>query len=120
MVVPFRADQPGGVPLAMDPTLDAMATGTTVLNEYTLGGWLSWRHPQLNRYIDGLADAYPAQHLADDSDLVQLKPGWEQIVADADPDYALLADDDGLAAALEDAGWTREQTDRGWVLLAPP
>ena len=83
-VVPFRADQPGGVPLAMDPTLDAMPAGTTVLNEYTLGGWLSWRHPELNRYIDGLADAYPAQHLADDSDLVQLKPGWEQIVEDAD------------------------------------
>jgi hypothetical protein len=119
-VVPFRADEPGGVPLAMDPTLDAMPAGTTVLDEYTLGGWLSWRHPQLNRYIDGLADAYPAQHLANDSDLVQLKPGWEQILADADADFALLADGTRLADALEDQGWTRERSDRGWVLLERP
>jgi hypothetical protein len=120
VVVPFRADEPGGVPTAMDPALDAMPAGTTVLNEYTLGGWLSWRHPQLNRYIDGLADAYPAQHLADDSDLVQLKPGWERILTDARAAYALLADDSRLAAALEDAGWMRRQTDDGWVLLARP
>jgi len=104
----------------MDPALDAMPAGTTVLNEYTLGGWLSWRHPQLNRYIDGLADAYPAQHLADDSDLVQLRPGWEDILADARAVYALLGDGTRLADALEDAGWTREQTDDGWVLLARP
>jgi hypothetical protein len=67
-----------------------------------------------------MADAYPAQHLADDSDLVQLKPGWEGILADADAQVALLADGSRLAEALRDQGWSRRQADRGWVLLARP
>ncbi len=120
VIVPFRADRPGGVPVAMDPALDALPAGTTVLNDYVLGGWLSWQHPGLNRYIDGMADAYPAQHLADDSDLVQLKPGWEGILADADAQVALLVDGSRLAEALQEQGWTLQQADRGWVLLARP
>jgi hypothetical protein len=67
-----------------------------------------------------MADAYPAQHLADDSDLVQLKPGWEGILADADAQVALLVDGSRLAEALQEQGWTLQQADRGWVLLARP
>ena len=45
VVVPHSADRPGDVPTTLDPQLDRLPAGTAVFNSYTLGGWISWRHP---------------------------------------------------------------------------
>jgi len=120
LVLPFTAKHPGGVPSAMNPSLDGLPAGTRILNEYTLGGWLAWRHPDLERYVDGLADAYPVAHLEDTWDLVSLHDGWQAKVDDAQADLALLARDAPLTEALEDAGWEILLTDGDWVLLSAP
>jgi hypothetical protein len=120
VVVPRTAERPGGVPLQLDPLLDEMPAGSTVFNEYLLGGWLAWRHPELNRYVDGLADAYPASHLREYAEIVGLEPGWQARVARVDPTAAVLLETSDLARALQTEGWTVRAVDEGWVLLVPP
>lgn len=120
LVVPQTADEPGRVPLALDGALDRLPAGTTVLNDFTLGGWLAWRHPQLNRYVDGLADAYPVAHLRDTATVFSVEPGWSGLVARSGASVALLEDGSMLARRLEAQGWAEGGADRGWVLLEQP
>jgi hypothetical protein len=120
LVVPHTAARPGKVPLALDGRLDRLPSGTTVLNDFTLGGWLAWRHPDLNRWVDGLADAYPVHHLSDTATITFVEPGWQRVVARSGASVALLEEGSPLAKALQADGWTPDGTDRGWVLLDKP
>jgi hypothetical protein len=119
-VVPFTADRPDRVPLALDPTLDRLPAGTPVFNAYELGGWISWRHPALEQYIDGLATPYSVQH-AEDFHRAEIQlPGWYQVVTDSGAPVALLASDSALAHGLQGRGWTPHGDDEGYVLLTRP
>ncbi|MBO0845434.1 MAG: hypothetical protein J2P22_08480 [Nocardioides sp.] len=120
LVVPYSAARPGMVPLALDGQLDRLSAGTTVLNDYALGGWLAWRHPDLNRWADGLADAYPVRHLSDTRTVNFVEPGWEGVVRRSGATVALLDERSTLARDLEEDGWRPTGTDRGWVLLDKP
>jgi hypothetical protein len=120
LVVPHTAAAPGKVPLALDGTLDRLPVGTTVLNDYTLGGWLAWRHPDLNRWVDPLADAYPVPHLRDTATITFVEPGWQEVVDRSRATVALLEDGSPLARALQVIGWRPDGTDRGWILLEKP
>jgi hypothetical protein len=117
LVVPHTAADPGRVPLALDGKLDRLPAGTTVFNDFTLGGWLAWRHPDLNRYVDGLADAYPVSHLRDTATLMSLEPGWRGVLDRSGATVALQERGSAVARALEQAGWVGDGADRGWVLL---
>ena len=119
-VVPHTADRPDDVPLALDPALDRLPAGTPVFNAYELGGWLTWRHPGLDQYIDGLATPYSTQHAADYQRAESLAPGWYQVVTDSRAPVALLESDSGLARGLEDKGWRSQGSGTGYVLLARP
>jgi hypothetical protein len=120
MVVPSTADRPGGVPLALDRRLDRLPAGSTVFNDYRLGGWLAWRHPDLNRWVDGLADAYPVTHLRDTVTITFVEPGWREKLSGSGASAALVGQGSRLAHALKTHGWTLHGTDRGWVLLERP
>ncbi len=85
-----------------------------------LGGWLAWAHPDLNRWIDGLADAYPVSQLRDTAKLNEQSPGWYALVRGSRARVAILDADSSLAAALEERGWTSVATDAGFVLLRSP
>jgi hypothetical protein len=117
LVVPHSASRPGGVPLAFDPTLDRLPAGTTVFNDFTLGGWLSWRHPGLNRWVDGLADAYPVSHLQDTVSVTFQEPGWRGLLARSGATVAILEQGSSAEEAFEHDGWQRTAEDNGWVLL---
>lgn len=113
---PRIAAVPGGdVPGGFDRKLDALPSGTTVLNDYALGGWLAWQHPRLNRWVDGLAEAYPVAHLADVTTVQFQEPGWRRVLARSGATIAIVRD--GTARALEGDGWRPIARDRGWVLL---
>ena len=48
VVVPHTADRPGRRADARStPQLDRLPAGTAVFNAYALGGWIAWRHPDL-------------------------------------------------------------------------
>jgi hypothetical protein len=116
-VVPRTAHEPGDVPLAFDSTLDRLPPRTTVFNDYALGGWLAWRHPHLNRWVDGLADAYPVAHLQDTASVMSGGPGWQAVVSRSGATVAILSWPSVAEAEFERRGWKRLGTDDGWVLL---
>jgi hypothetical protein len=118
LAVPHVADRPGDdVPVAFDRELDTLPPGTTVLDDYTIGGWLAWQHPELNRWADGLADAYPVSHLRDVTTVQFQHPGWQRVLARSGATVAILEDGSAAEGGFEAAGWEQVATDRGWVLL---
>ncbi|MFZ2013307.1 MAG: hypothetical protein WAV00_05745, partial [Nocardioides sp.] len=92
----------------------------TVLNTYGIGGWLRWRHPDLNPVIDGLATPYPASFTARYHAAVDADPGWRTFVRDAGAPAALLMDGTPLIPKLLSSGWHVEQSGDGYRLLLAP
>ena len=120
VVVPRTADRPGGVPLALDAELDRLPAGTPVFDEYTMGGWLVWRHPDLEQYVDGLITPYSRAHLDDYLRAQNLAPGWYSVIRRSRAPVALLEAGSPLARALERRGWDASGPDAGFVLLTRP
>ena len=117
---PAVADRPGDVPTALDPALDRLPPGTRVFNAYELGGWLAWRHPDLEQYIDGLITPYSARHAQDYVDATSTAPGWPRIVDRSGASAALLPQGSPLALGLSRRGWRSVGRDDGYVLLETP
>jgi len=121
VAVPHVAARPGDdVPIALDERLDALSAGTTVLDDYAIGGWLAWRHPGLNRWVDGLADAYPVAHLRDVTTVQFQGSGWRRVLTRSGATVALLEEGSDAERAFTAQGWEPVATDRGWVLLRLP
>ncbi len=115
------ADRPSAVPSGMNEALAEMPAGTVVYNEYVLGGWLLWEHPELDPVIDGRADVYDIEHFARVADSYELSPGWDTTVRGSRASVAVLYSSSPLAHALVDQlGWTETSFDAGYVLLLPP
>jgi hypothetical protein len=119
-VVPTTAARPGDVPTGLDSGLDALPESTRVLDWYDIGGWLAWQHPELQRYVDGLTDAYSAAHLLRYASLVEAGPGWHRQLRAADLQAAVLPVGNVLAKALKASGWTVVASDAGYALLVSP
>jgi hypothetical protein len=120
IAAPHTSDTPGHVPLSLDPALDRLPAGTPVFNAYVLGGWLTWRHPDLDQYVDGLATPYSEAHVRDYVRADATDPGWYRVVLDSRAPVALVDTGGLLATALEKKGWTSEGTSHGYVLLQRP
>jgi hypothetical protein len=120
VVAPHVADQPGDVPVALDAQLDGLPPGTPVFNTYAVGGWLTWRHPDLEQYIDGLVTPYSLPHVRAYVRADAIGTGWYRVVLDSHAPVALLGSHTALAAALEQKGWTNDGTSNGYVLLRRP
>jgi hypothetical protein len=120
VLAPHTSQRPGHVPLALDPALDRLPAGTPVFNSYVLGGWLTWRHPDLDQYIDGLTTAYSAPHVLDYLRADGTRPGWYAVVRDSHAPVALVDAQGPLAKGLQQKGWTVVGTDAGYVLLHEP
>jgi hypothetical protein len=120
IAAPHTSDTPGNVPLGLDPALDRLPAGTPVFNAYVLGGWLTWRHPDLDQYVDGLATPYSEAHVQDYVRADATDRGWYRVVLDSRAPVALVGSDSLLATALEKKGWTSEGTSNGYVLLQQP
>ena len=120
VLAPSTSDRPGDVPTGLDATLDRLPPGTRVFNAYALGGWIAWRHPDLEQYIDGLITPYSERHAHDYAIAAATAPGWYRVVESSGARVALLGEDSALAARLRDRGWVAGGTDAGYVLLVQP
>jgi hypothetical protein len=120
VLAPTTSDRPGDVPLALDAQLDRLPAGSGVFNDYALGGWISWRHPDLEQYIDGLITPYSVSHVRGFALATSMAPGWYRVVRDSGAPVALLAQDSALATGLTGRGWVTLGSDAGYVLLARP
>lgn len=119
-VVPQSAAKPGSVPTSFDARLDELPSGSTILDDSAVGGWLAWRHPDLNVVVDGMFDAYPVDHLRAAIDAEYAEPGWEDFVAGTGATVAILSEDSPLAQELARSGWVAVGRDEGYVLLDSP
>jgi hypothetical protein len=120
VVVPHTSDRPGNVPTRLDARLDRLPPGSPVLNDYALGGWIAWRHPDLNQYIDGLATPYSPQHDDDFHAIETQAAGWYALVEQSRAQVALVESDTTLKLALEHRGWRDDGSDAGYTLLLGP
>lgn len=120
IVAPVTAVRPGDVPTTLNGALDRLPPGTRVFNDYALGGWIAWRHPDLQQYIDGLITPYSERHAHDYVVGESASPGWSRIVNASGATAALLGEHSPLVDKLADRGWTMRGTDAGYVLLTAP
>jgi hypothetical protein len=120
LVVPQTADAPEGVPTRLEPRLQALPAGSTVLVDDGIGGWMEWAVPGIHPVIDGMLDAYPVGYIQDFFDFRKLNPGWQDFVRESGAEVAVVLDDSPAAAALQDQlGWRVVQHDQDWVYLVP-
>jgi hypothetical protein len=120
-VVPFTADRPATTPSWLDPALDRLPKGTAVQSADFMGGYLLWRHPDLDPVIDGYSDAYTTRHLQEQLDLQFLRPGWDTKLKKSGVRIALLPTRSRLAYALtrfED--WQVLHTSKAVIMLKAP
>ena len=113
--------QPSYVPTALQSRLDALPTGTRVVAEGDVTGWLLYAAPQLRPVFDLRIEAYSPEHVRDYIGARAAEPGWQSFVAKTQPRAALLLEASPLAGALqEESDWTEQARDRGFVLLVAP
>jgi hypothetical protein len=120
-LAPSRAATPEGVPNSLNESLAAIPSGSVVCNDYTLGGWLIWQHPNVRPTIDGRTEIYSIEHVEAHVDFVRAAPGWESYVADNNCTFALLPEDAPVVERLSDRlHWARAASGDGTVLLRQP
>ncbi len=89
-----RGFQPETFPLRAAARADSLALGPRVLNTYGWGGYLSWEYGgRWKVFIDGRAGFYGGQALDDYLAILDLKPGWQEVLARRRPDWMLLQSD---------------------------
>jgi len=120
-LVPMTAKAPAGTPNRLNTQLDALPSGTVVLNEYALGGWLLWRHPSLAPVIDGRAEVFDPAYIRRYVSAASASRGWQEFLTQTGARMALVAQGSPLATALEERlAWKQTGSDSGYVLLRAP
>jgi hypothetical protein len=118
VALPHLAAKPAEVPNGLDAQLRALPQGTVIFDEYSLGGWLLWRHPQLVPVIDPRTEIYDPAYVRAHVLALGAMPGWEDTVTKSAAAYALLPEQSPLAYALERGpDWAALARDSGFVLL---
>jgi hypothetical protein len=106
---------------AVRSSLNALGSGSVVLNTDALGGALMWSYPRLRQASDTRAELYGPQRLATYADMLAARPGWVRSFDSYHPVAALLPQDSPLGAALlAQRGWTIAASDETVRLLLSP
>lgn len=121
LVLPTRAAVPTWGANDLDVPLAALPQDTVVCNDYGVGGWLIWRHPNVRPTIDGRTEIYDAGHVTEHVDFERVAPGWQAYLRKTSCTYALLTEDQPVVEALvEQERWTVVQRGSEYILLRTP
>jgi hypothetical protein len=121
VAVPSTADHPAQVPSAFGSRLAALPAGSPVAVEDATGGWIEWKYPDLNPVIDGMLDAYSVDYIQRYADYVDVKPGWQDFLADSKAEVAVVRHDSALSDAMRrQLHWRQVDRDGKWVYLQAP
>jgi hypothetical protein len=116
-----RAQTPVAVPQRLMPQLSAIPSGTVVLAQGDISGWLFWAEPGVKPVLDPRIEIYPSAHIRAFVSAMAAGPGWDQFVHRSGARYALVLSDSPIASALtERAAWSQIGKDAGYVLLRSP
>jgi len=113
-----RAQSAVAVPNQLKPQLSLIPSGTVVLAEGDINGWLFWAEPQVRPVLDPRIEIYPPAHVRAFVSAMSAGPGWRQFVDKTGARYALVLIGSPIATALvEGAGWSQIGKDAGFILL---
>jgi hypothetical protein len=116
-----RAQNPVAVPRLLSPQLSAIPSGTVVLAQGDISGWLYWAEPGVKPVLDPRIEISSPAFVRAFVSAMAAGPGWEQFVGRTGARYALVLNGSPIATALaERAGWTQIGQDAGYVLLRAP
>lgn len=109
-----------GYPEHLSGQLSELPASTVVCNDYKLGGWLVWTHPDLVPSIEGRTELYSPRYIRAWQKWISGTPSWEAFQAQAGCGAALVQATSPIAGILEaQRGWTSAASDNGYVLLLP-
>lgn len=93
-----------------------------IFNDYGAGGLFAWAlYPARRIFVDGRGDLHArGRGYSDYVSIVELAPGWRELLASYDIELAAVRGESRLAAALRQEGWTVVFEAQGMVVLAPP
>jgi hypothetical protein len=118
VAIPRAQDQV--VPSWTDQRLSALPDGARVLNDWATGPYFLWKHPDLSLVMHGYGDVFTDEEIDRNNDIMLVRPGWDQLVADIDADAAIIEMDTPLGYALSnDDRWTVVQQDHDFIFLVP-
>jgi len=75
-----RAQSPVSVPNGLIPQLSLIPSGTVVLAEGDINGWLFWAEPQVRPVLDPRIEIYSPAHVRAFVSAMAAAPGWRQFV----------------------------------------
>jgi hypothetical protein len=121
VVVPHTADRPRHEPAWLDDSLRALPSGTVLLSDTGLAGYLMWAYPDLDFPMNGYGDTFTEDELERNADIDAVRGGWIEQVRSIHPAFAVLPPGSPLAYNLREAeDWSVVEEGGDLELLAPP
>jgi hypothetical protein len=121
VVLPASTSTPDRMPTGLDTALDRLPAGTVVFDEYGLGGYLRYRHPDLVPVIDERTELFAVDYVEAYLDARFAKGRWTDFLTQTGAKAALVPTDSALADALpRRLGWRTLGTDSDYILLVAP
>ncbi|HEY8656148.1 MAG TPA: hypothetical protein VIN34_05390 [Candidatus Limnocylindria bacterium] len=101
------ATSPTGPDLGRYPTaaLPVLAPGPGLLNDYDWGGFLIWSAPRTPVFVDGRLTPYLPGVVADYTTILNVRPGWREVVARRGVRELLVRPDAPVAVRAAELGW---------------
>jgi hypothetical protein len=120
LVTPHTLKVGPDLPSWSEDELTSLPDGAVVLNDWEWGGYLMWKHPDLDFVLSGYGDIYTTEELDRNIDLVRVNPQWDEAVESIAPDLIILRTDSPLTYALEQsADWSVIRSADGVTVLRP-
>jgi hypothetical protein len=111
----FPADE---FPVAASDAIEKLPVDTRLFAPDKYGGYLIYRFDGSRKvYFDGRSDFYSAAFMKQYIELVEVRPGWQEILRTQHFTHALLPIRYSLGAALDQAGWKTLYRDNVCTLL---
>ena len=117
VVLPATTATPDRMPVGLDAALDRLPAGTVVFDEYGLGGYLRYRHPDLVPVIDERTELFTVDYVEAYLAARGAKPGWTDFVERTARQGGLVPAESAIADALpRELGWRSLGTSGDYVL----
>jgi hypothetical protein len=109
---------PDEFPVAAAAAIEKLPPDARLFAPDKYGGYLIYRFDGARKvYFDGRSDFYGAAFMKQYLELVEVRPGWQEILRPLHFTHALLPNRYSLKAALKQAGWKTIYQDNVCTLL---
>ena len=121
VLIAVRPPLISGLPANIVAELRSRPGQVHVFNSYAVGGYLTGEGaPQVSVAIDGRTENYDPAFVHRYFQATTKMVGWRSLIADLNPDVAVIGANSQLADELRRIGWRESMTDGEFVLLDHP